>query len=151
MANGSQKSVPSPSGLEEVTECPVDHSTRAAWLEANKAKNTSSSVTCDSATMDQTLSTPTTGAPAAGLKTEREVSTIPRVGVSNGNAETPVEKSASGNWIYPSEEMFFRAMARKNWDPKAEDMRAIVPIHNAVNERAWKDIKEWEKGRGSEK
>lgn len=42
-------------------------------------------------------------------------------------------------------------MKRKEWDPKAEDMRAIVPIHNAVNERAWKEIKEWEAGRGSEK
>lgn len=42
-------------------------------------------------------------------------------------------------------------MKRKEWDPKAEDMRTIVPIHNAVNERAWKEIKEWESGRGSEK
>lgn len=47
--------------------------------------------------------------------------------------------------------MFFNAMKRKDWDPKAEDMRTIVPIHNAVNERAWKEIQEWEAGRGSEK
>lgn len=47
--------------------------------------------------------------------------------------------------------MFFNAMKRKEWDPKAEDMRTIVPIHNAVNERAWEEIKEWESGRGSEK
>lgn len=42
-------------------------------------------------------------------------------------------------------------MKRKEWDPKAEDMRTIVPIHNAVNERAWKEIQAWEAGRGSEK
>jgi cytochrome c heme-lyase len=29
-------------------------------------------------------------------------------------------------------------------------MQTIVPIHNAVNERAWMEIKEWERGRGSE-
>ncbi len=30
------------------------------------------------------------------------------------------------------------------------DMKTIVPIHNAVNERAWAEIKSWEAGRGSE-
>lgn len=29
-------------------------------------------------------------------------------------------------------------------------MRTIVPIHNAVNERAWREIKEWERPYGSE-
>jgi cytochrome c heme-lyase len=29
-------------------------------------------------------------------------------------------------------------------------MRSIVPIHNAVNERAWGEILEWERGQGSE-
>jgi len=47
--------------------------------------------------------------------------------------------------------MFFDAMKRKNYDPQARDMQSIVPIHNAVNERAWKEILDWEKGRGSEK
>lgn len=40
--------------------------------------------------------------------------------------------------------MFFEAMKRKNYSPNATDMTAIVPIHNAVNERAWSEIKEWE-------
>ena len=47
--------------------------------------------------------------------------------------------------------MFFKAMARKNHSPHAADMATIVPIHNAVNERAWQSILEWEKGQGSEK
>lgn len=29
-------------------------------------------------------------------------------------------------------------------------MKTIVPIHNAVNERAWKEIKDWEKPYGAE-
>ena len=67
---------------------------------------------------------------------------------SNNNNDT---NTTAGNWIYPSERMFFDAMRRKSYDPKAEDMRAIVPIHNAVNERAWKEIREWESGKGAEK
>lgn len=46
--------------------------------------------------------------------------------------------------------MFFNAMKRKHYDPNATDMKTIVPIHNAVNERAWSEIKAWEKGRGGE-
>ena len=46
--------------------------------------------------------------------------------------------------------MFFDAMKRKNYSPQAGDMHSIVPIHNAVNERAWKEILVWERGRGSE-
>ncbi|CCF42066.1 cytochrome c1 heme lyase [Colletotrichum higginsianum] len=40
--------------------------------------------------------------------------------------------------------MFFDAMKRKGHDTRAADMATVVPIHNAVNERAWKEIKEWE-------
>jgi cytochrome c heme-lyase len=47
--------------------------------------------------------------------------------------------------------MFFDAMRRKNYSPRMEDMKTVVPIHNAVNERAWKEIQEWERGRGAEK
>lgn len=96
------------------------------------------------------------------LDTFREISTIPRAlsaeghdaavsthSPANNEQESGVDEK-SGNWVYPSEEMFFNAMKRKNYDPDAADMRTIVPIHNAVNEQAWKEIKAWEKGRGSE-
>jgi cytochrome c heme-lyase len=42
-------------------------------------------------------------------------------------------------------------MARKNHNPQAPDMKSIVPIHNAVNERAWAEVMKWEAGRGGEK
>ncbi|KAK7747567.1 Cytochrome c1 heme lyase [Diatrype stigma] len=63
--------------------------------------------------------------------------------VANNEQETGAD-ATSGNWIYPSERMFFEAMRRKGHDPRATDMRAVVPIHNAVNERAWAEIKAWE-------
>ncbi|KAF9793032.1 cytochrome C1 heme lyase [Thelephora terrestris] len=70
------------------------------------------------------------------LSAERETSSIPRL--------------EGDKWVYPSESQFFAAMARKNHDPQAKDMKVIVPIHNAVNERTWYEILKWEEGRGSE-
>lgn len=121
---------------------------------------------CDSSKLDQ--SPPARSAVSSagsmllgylGLGQDREVSSIPRafpgdqtaagVPPANNERDTGADKG-SGNWIYPSEEMFFNAMKRKKFDPRVEDMRSIVPIHNAVNERAWKEIKQWEEGRGSE-
>jgi cytochrome c heme-lyase len=112
---------------------------------------------CDSSTLNQSTTSP---APTATgllsrlkLATDREVSTIPRAlpeqptaRPANNERDTGSDKS-TGNWIYPSEQMFFEAMRRKSFDPKENDMKAIVPIHNAVNERAWQEIKQWEAGR----
>ena len=67
------------------------------------------------------------------LSTDRETSNIP-TGDEDGK-----------KWIYPSEQMFFNAMRRKNWKPEERDMRSIVQIHNAVNERCWSEILKWEK------
>lgn len=105
-------------------KCPVDHKSqtpRSTW-----SRFFSSSPE------------PSTSAPpsASSLSTTREVSSIP--------------KAADGNWVYPSEAQFFAAMARKNHDPKTTDMKTIVPIHNAVNERAWAEVMKWEAGRGGE-
>jgi cytochrome c heme-lyase len=46
--------------------------------------------------------------------------------------------------------MFFDAMRRKSFDPSETDMQTIVPIHNAVNERAWHEIKQWEAGKSEQ-
>jgi cytochrome c heme-lyase len=162
-------------GAAEV--CPVDHKTREAWLkQAQKAQPPTSAASpisphtplkaegCDSSSIDQKPSASTTSSLASLLSssrlgTQREVSSIPRAidlppgaaaaRPANNEADTGADKK-TGNWIYPSEEMFFNAMKRKSYNPNETDMQTIVPIHNAVNERAWKEIKEWERGRGSE-
>ncbi|KAL1892627.1 Cytochrome c1 heme lyase [Sporothrix stenoceras] len=104
---------------------------------------------------------PTSHPSIPGLGIDREVSSIPRTVTSADEDKTAtsttlparpvnheVETGAdpvSGNWVYPSEKMFFDAMKRKgNDNARAADMRVVVPIHNAVNERAWKEILEWE-------
>ncbi|CAG8525146.1 27933_t:CDS:1 [Dentiscutata erythropus] len=78
------------------------------------------------------------------LETTRQVSSIPRT-FSDRDKNRTKENDIIEKWIYPSEQMFFNAMKRKDWDPQEEDMRVIVPIHNAVNEKAWQEILEWEK------
>ncbi|MCJ1383065.1 Cytochrome c1 heme lyase [Xylographa soralifera] len=142
---------------EPSKSCPIDPAAREAWLEkARQAGQASSALT----------STPQTPIPipqrdrlkkTRPLASDREISTIPRADptvstttpnpsstkVANSEQETGSD-AKSGNWIYPSERMFFEAMKRKNYDPVATDMTSIVPIHNAVNEKAWKEIKDWE-------
>jgi cytochrome c heme-lyase len=114
--------------------CPIDHTTRSTW---NKILPHSSD-TLPSESASQLTSTNNNAAPVPELlSTSREVSSIPR--------------SGKENWVYPSEAQFYAAMARKNHDPRAPDMKVVVPIHNAVNERAWSHIKEWEAGRGGER
>lgn len=161
-----------PEQEDPTAACPVDHKTREAWLkQAQKAQPAASASTsppsplqaesCDSSQIDQNpVQIPGSKLnilSRSGLATEREVSTIPRAidvtpteRPANNERDTGADKK-TGNWIYPSEEMFFNAMKRKSYDPNEADMQTIVPIHNAVNERAWKEIKEWEKGRGSER
>jgi cytochrome c heme-lyase len=156
--------------------CPVDHKTREAWLAQAREKAAAAQPppptsaaplpsipageSCDSTSISQSAPPPSAILSKLGLDQTREISTIPRAAPTSdteggkeakpANNEIESGKDKSGKWIYPSEQMFFEAMRRKNYDPKAEDMRSIVPIHNAVNERAWSEILEWEKGQGSE-
>ncbi len=32
----------------------------------------------------------------------------------------------------------------QGWDPREQDMQAVVGIHNTVNERAWREVLAWE-------
>ncbi|EFA80147.1 cytochrome c heme-lyase [Heterostelium album PN500] len=64
------------------------------------------------------------------LETDRVTSSIPRT-----------EKE---NWQYPSQQMFFNAMKRKNYEPNEEDMKVVIAIHNTVNEKCWEHVMEWE-------
>lgn len=131
-----------PDGSQAPEKCPVDHTAYKHFLPATPpAPNAASANTsCDSETMlnpsnnmpqvSQNFPLPGQNVP---LRTSRVVSSIPK-------ADDSTEKL----WVYPSEQMFFNAMRRKNWNPQERDMSIVVPIHNAVNEQAWRKILEWE-------
>lgn len=73
------------------------------------------------------------------LSKDRVVSSIPRSDL------TPAHQSGAGDkWEYPSEDMYFKAMKRKGWDPAAAQMKTIVAIHNTVNEQSWHEVLKWE-------
>lgn len=149
-------------------QCPVDHRTREKWLSAASPPSAPHP-------LHHSLPTPSPNPSAAGpsrpaasrLGTDRVISSIPRGSVPLPSSESlhapsapdhgpPVEAAddggtAQGKWVYPSEQQFFNAMMRKNHNPQQQDMRTVVPIHNAVNEKAWEEVLLWESGTGSEK
>ncbi|KAJ2740242.1 Cytochrome c1 heme lyase [Coemansia sp. BCRC 34301] len=132
---------------EERPVCPVDHSTSRRVLLPDPhldPRNQMPVIPEQSTSADQ----------SGQLSTTRTVSSIPRADryQAAGPSECPAlhEESTTAStkssdmWVYPSEQMFFNAMKRKNWNPEIHDMKTVVPIHNAVNERCWNHILEWE-------
>lgn len=124
--------------------CPVDHTARAKWLSAS---------TDSPNPFHASSSSSSSSSRSSPLTDHREISSIPRGQSSSSDHLGSSEGSGSDtnpNWVYPSEKQFFNAMQRKNHSPKAKDMKSVVPIHNAVNEKAWEEILAWEAGMGSE-
>lgn len=138
--NGGSAPHPIPSDSNNADKCPVDHEARGKWLEfgGNGKKIDGSNIPTEVEHSSDSIPDQPIYTSDVKLPTEREISSIPRTG-------------ANSNWIYPSQKQFFEAMKRKNWDPSAQDMETVVPIHNAVNERAWYHILKWEEGQGAEK
>ena len=75
----------------------------------------------------------------APLSTSRVSSTIPKAGTE-------------GTWLYPSPQMFYNALLRKGKGDgvREEDMDVVIAVHNNVNERSWKLLRQWEEQRGGE-
>ncbi|KDE05282.1 hypothetical protein MVLG_04314 [Microbotryum lychnidis-dioicae p1A1 Lamole] len=149
--------------------CPVDRSTRSAWVkEAQQHEKRAQTAPSRPPTSQQ-------------LSTEREVSSIPRwlPNQSTPSPSTPTPSSTSSeadptlppsacpahstsvtakptsdstspttqteNWVYPSPSSFYSALQRKARPANASDMPIVVPIHNAVNEKVWQDVLDWER------
>lgn len=139
-------------------KCPVDEETRQAWLKANPGK--AHPFQPDSKPAEQPQAGPSRpsryGNDESRLSSEREISSIPRSYSPLTNptaaqaAQPPASPSPSdgedsdGKWVYPSAKQFYNAMKRKNQNPQVADMDVVVPIHNAVNEQAWRQILAWE-------
>ena len=68
------------------------------------------------------------------LDKQRVKSTIPKGGTDNDT------------WQYPSPQMFWNALVRKNKEEGASeaDIEAVVTVHNNMNETTWKQVMIWE-------
>ncbi len=73
------------------------------------------------------------------LSTVRQVSSIPK-------EKTSVVGGPPGNWVYPSAQMMWNAVAEKDADLGPEEIHRMTAIHNATNELAWEEILLWERG-----
>ncbi|KAJ5881809.1 uncharacterized protein N7529_000481 [Penicillium soppii] len=168
---GAGASKPSaPSAEPPAATCPVDHKTREVWLQQNgKAPHPPNSDAPAQGTppvkSQRPLSTdrevssiPRAGdfSSASACPEANKAAPSPYAASHGGpsNAETETGRDeATGNWIYPSEKQFFEALMRKGNTPGstetaselATSVASIIPIHNAVNERAWDQILDWEK------
>ncbi|KAK7204804.1 cytochrome C1 heme lyase [Myxozyma melibiosi] len=129
--------------------CPVDHTQRKTWMSTLTGK------TDDKPLPPTAKESVVPKDPSIELAQDREISSIPRADAfsayNGGEGGHGGAIRGTSKWVYPSEEMFYKAMKRKNWDPEAADMRVVVPIHNAVNERAWNEILQWERPMGASK
>jgi cytochrome c heme-lyase len=157
-------SIPQGKDNDEEVKCPVDHSARAKWAELSKSRETETSKEASECPVspDARGHWAQMGSKIDGsqIPTDIEHSSdnLPDTPIYETNVSLPEEREISSiprtgsdqNWIYPSQKQFFEAMKRKNWNPEAEVMKAVVPIHNAVNERAWYQILKWEEGRGGD-
>ncbi|GAA5864140.1 hypothetical protein JCM3774_006394 [Rhodotorula dairenensis] len=143
--------------------CPVDHETRAEWSKQQQQppqhhSNPVSNPLARHLSTEREVSSiprwlPT--AAAAGEPAAATTSSLPAEGAppaacpmheANVNsAEQAATVPTEQNWVYPSPASFYTALERKQRNPRAEDMDIVVPIHNAVNERVWHQVLEWER------
>jgi cytochrome c heme-lyase len=62
-------------------------------------------------------------------------------------SQIPKGGTEGGTWLYPSPQMFWNAIVRKDkkdGDDEVEHMGTVVAIHNNMNEKTWKQIMAWE-------
>ncbi|KAJ5711592.1 hypothetical protein N7488_005748 [Penicillium malachiteum] len=170
---GAGASTPTVPSEPPAATCPVDHKTREVWLQQHGNSPhppTPGSNPEAPAKLQRPLSTdrevssiPRAGEVAVGQACPEANKKNPSAYSSSGsaashgcpsNAESETGRDeATGNWIYPSEKQFFEALMRKGNTPDstssaselATSVASIIPIHNAVNERAWQQILDWER------
>lgn len=148
--------------------CPVDHSTREAWVknmggktaEVNESgkSSTSAEESCPVSPESRKVWMQNSKSSTVPEAVECTSDQIPEMPQYQTDIQLPTEREVSSiprtgteqHWVYPSQKQFFEAMLRKQWNPNSEDMKTVVPIHNEVNERVWNYVKLWEKGQGGE-
>ncbi|KAG7391932.1 putative ATP-dependent RNA helicase ddx49 [Phytophthora pseudosyringae] len=118
----------------ETQGCPVDHTASAADAGLNAEL-----MRVATHAAGFTVHGSSAPSPDRRLSSARAVSSIPK-----GDLTPTHQTGTEDKWEYPSEDMYFKAMKRKGWAPKAQQMKTIVAIHNTVNEQSWHEVLKWE-------
>lgn len=73
------------------------------------------------------------------LSQERIISSIPKC----NHPDLASSGSNSDCWLYPSPQMFYRALSEKGKNPPEDenDLQGMLTIHNWLNESVWNEIK----------
>lgn len=82
------------------------------------------------------------------IQPSQEPQPYQNIELSKERKQSGIKKGGTdGTWAYPSEQMFYNALLRKNKARNIQeyDMEYVIRIHNGTNERAWKNVLEWEK------
>ncbi|KAF4720655.1 hypothetical protein FOZ62_026146 [Perkinsus olseni] len=82
--------------------------------------------------------------PSGGQGVQKKVPDGNRSELSKERTTSSIPGVDGEKFKYPSEDQFYKTVKRKGHAVEADDMRTVVAIHNAVNERAWHQIKEVE-------
>ncbi|KAI8453029.1 cytochrome c/c1 heme-lyase [Phakopsora pachyrhizi] len=115
------------------------------WPFSNSQRDSSSSQQCPASSSNSSIEKLDL---VQDLPNDRVISSIPRY---RSDSKETSKEAGNQNWVYPSPAQFYRALLRKDRPAEAKDMYTVVPIHNAVNERVWREVLEWEAsyGRGA--
>ena len=114
--------------VSSVSGCPVPHDSRNLNPLTNEEKVVYFGQTTDVAGVKHDTES------THGLSTVAVASRIPK----GGNAKE------DETWVYPSPQRFYNAMKKKGWEPRAEEMSAVVSVHNTINERTWREVMDYE-------
>ncbi|GAA5906476.1 uncharacterized protein JCM6883_004490 [Sporobolomyces salmoneus] len=112
------------------------------WLPPSSGSSSSPPSPEPSPSSSSSVSVPPSSCPAhdPSFQSQSQPSTPPL-----NSAEKAAILPSESNWVYPSPSSFYRALSAKNRSPNPADMDIVVPIHNAVNERVWQQVLEWER------
>ena len=141
--------------------CPVDPSNRSNYLSNSTPPNSSSPpIDRNRLSADREISSIPRWLPGQGplensttINLEEPPAACPARSAAVPSTSTSTAPNAelvkNENWVYPSPKSFFDSLERKDRNPSAPDMPVVVPIHNAVNERVWEQVLEWEREAGA--
>ena len=160
--NGSTGGCPMKKKSNDFNDGKVSTGFWGGWL-GGKTQSSDSLATSAPPSIEESLQHAQSPSPdqTVPLSTYRVISSIPKSDRGGTPSHQKVKLNDNGsndetatssedeikNWVYPSEQQFFNAMRRKGWSTKDAEMNMteIIQIHNAVNERSWKEVKRWEK------